>query len=239
MKVGLLLIGDELLSGKIQDKNGHLVAQTCFSRGLELHEIRVVPDQIATIASALTAMATQWDVVVTSGGIGPTHDDKTFDALAEAFGEPLETHEPTREKLETYLSSRGQVLNRARMKMVRFPKGAVVENFPNIWLPLVSYKNIFVLPGVPSLFAMLLSAVFQRFSGTPKNTAELGTQKPEGDIAEDLATALGMWPEITIGSYPQERGATHRVKICLESLNAVVLGEAVTWLCDRLDAKKL
>ncbi|MBL92202.1 MAG: hypothetical protein CMH56_10400 [Myxococcales bacterium] len=239
MKVGLLLIGDELLSGKIKDKNGHLVAQTCFARGLELHEIRVVPDQVATIASVIETMSGQWDVVITSGGIGPTHDDKTFEALSQAFAQPLETHEPTRQKLEGYLSSRGQVLNNARMKMVRFPKGAVVEGFPDVWLPLVSFKNIFILPGVPSLFAMLLPPVFQRFSGTPKKLVELGTQMPEGDLAEDLSRALEKWPEIDIGSYPQERGNAFRVKICLESINQQALEEAVHWLCETLQAKKL
>lgn len=191
MRVGLLLIGDELLSGKIKDRNGYLVARTCFAQGFELKEIRVVPDEIATIASAVKQMSEQWDLVITSGGIGPTHDDKTFAALGKAFDLPLEIHESTHEKLQVFLEGRGQKLNRARTKMVRFPKGVSVETFPNLWLPLVSLGHVYVLPGVPALFEELLEPIFQRFQGNPKVLIEMGTQTLEGDLAEDLEKSTG------------------------------------------------
>ena len=239
MRVGLLLIGDELLSGKIKDRNGYLVAKTCFSRGFELQEIRVVSDQVEVIAGAIKTMSEAVDVMITSGGIGPTHDDKTFAALSAAFDSPLELHEPTRAKLESFLEGRNQELNVARLKMVSFPKGAKVENFPHIWLPLVSFHNIFVLPGVPSLFEMLLKPVFDRFAGNPKSIIELGTQTPEGDLAQDLEKALEKWPDVQIGSYPKEKGSPHRVVISIEGINGSQVMAAAVWLKQRLSAVEI
>ena len=239
MRVGLLLIGDELLSGKIQDRNGHLVAKSCFKQGLDLVEMRVVADEVTSLAAHVKQMKSRFDVVLTSGGIGPTHDDKTYEALSLAFDRPLEIHEPTRAKLEKHLLQRGQTLNSARLKMVNFPAGARVETFPDIWLPLVSVENVFILPGVPSLFALLLPMVFARYEGTPKHLLELATQTAEGDLAADLEEALRLWPTVTIGSYPQERGKGFRVRLCLEGPDLKELDEATSWLEARIGGERL
>ena len=129
MRVGLLLIGDELLTGKIQDLNGYLVAKVCFEKGITLAEVRVVSDAIDDIAASVREMSERFDIVITSGGIGPTHDDQTYAAIASAFGVPNVVHEPTREALVAYLLSRGKQLNGARLKMVTFPEGARWQPF--------------------------------------------------------------------------------------------------------------
>jgi molybdenum cofactor synthesis domain-containing protein len=239
MRVGLLLIGDELLTGKIQDRNGFLVAQACFSQGIHLEEIRVVSDEIDAIASSVVELSERFDIVLTSGGIGPTHDDKTYVAMAQAFDVGMEVHAVTKERLAAYLLAKGKQLNGARLKMVTFPQGAFVEEINDLWLPLVSVKNVFILPGVPELFAMLLKPILAKFAGQPKAFKALGTQIAEGDLAEVLEKAIEKWPDVVIGSYPQARQAGFRVKITVESIHEPSVTAAVAWLVSELSGTEL
>ena len=239
MRIGLLLVGDELLTGKIQDLNGFLVAQVCFKKGIRLAEIRVVADEMTELAFAVREMSERFDIVITSGGIGPTHDDQTYAAIAQAFDVPLEIHESTKEKLTAYLLARGKEINGARLKMVTFPAGSKVATIPDLWLPLVSKKNIYILPGVPSLFALLLEPVLAQFEGEPKYTREIGTQIAEGDLAEVLEKALEKWPDVIIGSYPQDRNAPHRVKVTLEGILEASVVSVAAWLIEKLQGKIL
>ncbi|SET01929.1 molybdenum cofactor synthesis domain-containing protein [Oceanicella actignis] len=202
----MIVIGDEILSGRTRDSNMHHLARELTAMGVALREARVVPDERAAIVAAVNALRAAHDHVFTSGGIGPTHDDVTADAVAEAFGVPIDVREDARAILEAYYGDSG-ALNAARLRMARIPEGAVLIPNPISQAPGFQIGNVYVMAGVPDIFAAMLEEVKPRIVGGPPVLSHaLRAPLAEGDIADALAEAARAHPQVSIGSYPFYRG---------------------------------
>jgi molybdenum cofactor synthesis domain-containing protein len=223
-----LIIGDEILSGKIQDENSLVLARTLFEQGVRLTRIEVIPDDIDKIASCVRQMSKESDFVFTSGGIGPTHDDKTYEALAKAFGLKMSYHPETLRGFVEYqtLYAPDKPLNEARKKMAFLPEPCEIIHTEGLWVPLVVLGNVYILPGVPSLFARMLEGVKHRFKGPAIERVLIYTQKSEGDIAAELEAVQNAFPQVAIGSYPKYGLPEYMVMLSLEGTDKEAVHEA-------------
>jgi molybdenum cofactor synthesis domain-containing protein len=198
----LLVIGDEILSGRTQDKNVAQVASWLNQQGIRLSEVRIVPDDTQRIAQAVNALRVTYDYLFTTGGIGPTHDDITVDSIAAAFGVPVVIHPEARAILERYYEQRGGV-NEARLRMARVPEGAELIANPSSGAPGVRVGNVFIMAGVPHIAAAMLAALDgQLEGGRPIVSVTVGARAPESDVAELLERTETAHPGVSIGSYP-------------------------------------
>jgi molybdenum cofactor synthesis domain-containing protein len=216
----LLVIGDEILSGRTQDKNVGQVAVWLNRQGIRLVEVRIVPDDQARIAEAVNALRSAHDYLFTTGGIGPTHDDITVDSIAAAFGVPVIVHPEARRILEAYYASRGGVTD-ARLRMARVPEGA--ELIPNGFsgAPGVRMGNVYILAGVPSIAANMLEALDRRLEGgRPMISLTVGAYVAESEVADLLREAEAAHPGVAIGSYPFMRDGVHGANFVMRSDDA-------------------
>ena len=240
----VLVIGDEILSGRTKDRNIGYIAEYLTRVGVDVREARVVPDVEDEIVAALNALRARYDYVVTTGGIGPTHDDITADAVAKAFGVPIgEDPRVIAIMLERY---RPEDLTPARRRMARIPAGAELIENPISRAPGFHIGNVFVLAGVPSVMqAMLDFAVKRMNTGAPMRveTVEAGAV-PEGVYGDALAAVAAAHPEVSIGSYPSFKDGRFMNQIVVRGKTeaAVVAAKSavVAMLADlRSDAKPL
>ena len=202
---GILIIGNEILSGRTQDTNSNYLAKRLVKLGIILEEIRVVPDNKSDIISSLNIMRKKYSYLFTSGGIGPTHDDITADCVAEAFSVELPINQKAKEILELYYSSGEHTLNEARLRMARIPKGASLIENPISKAPGFKMGNVFVLAGVPKIFkAMVKNVLLNLKSGSPFISRTVTLLKAEGDIAESLEKIVREFKGGSVGSYPFE-----------------------------------
>ncbi|HVF83116.1 MAG TPA: molybdopterin-binding protein [Sphingomicrobium sp.] len=198
----LVIIGDEILSGRTQDKNIAQIASWLNVQGIRLSEVRVVPDVQERIVEAVNALRVAHDYLFTTGGIGPTHDDITVDAIAVALGVPVVFHPEARAMLDRYYATRGG-LNEGRLRMARVPEGA--ELIPNRMsgAPGIKVENLFILAGVPHITAGMLDALTGTLvGGKPLVSVQIGGMVPESEIAELLRETERMNEGVSIGSYP-------------------------------------
>jgi len=199
----MIVIGDEVLSGRTRDANMHHLAKTLDRHGIALVEARFVRDDPRAIAEAVNALRARHDHVFTSGGIGPTHDDVTADAVAAAFGVPIGVREDARKLLAAHYARRGMEFNEARQRMARIPDGAALIPNPVSVAPGFSLGNVHVMAGVPSVFRAMLDEVLNRIAGGPPTTSRaLRVARPEGEVAGPVARLAARHPEVAIGSYP-------------------------------------
>lgn len=237
---GVLLIGDEILSGRTKDKNLGYIADFLTARGIDLKEARVVCDEEAEIVAALNAMRQRYTYVFTTGGIGPTHDDITADAVAKAFDVPIE-HEPRATALlEDYYREVGRAATPARMRMARMPVGAEHIDNPISRAPGFHIGNVFVMAGIPKIMqAMLEEAGKQLAGGVQMASRTLVAQVPEGDLGGPLSDIQARHDSVGIGSYPFETGSGYGSNIVLRSRDEAQLEAAeqeVREMLDRLTA---
>ncbi|MDT8345641.1 MAG: molybdopterin-binding protein [Thermohalobaculum sp.] len=197
----MLVIGDEILSGRTRDANAHLLAQRMTGLGIRLVEIRVVPDVTEVIVAAVRELSARVTYLFTSGGIGPTHDDITADAVAAAFGVPIGVRDDARAILEAYYKP-GE-LNEARLRMARIPDGARLIDNPLSHAPGFVIGNCHVMAGVPSIFAVMLAGVEPTLVGGPPILSHsFRVMLPEGVLAEPLGRIAATHPQVSIGCYP-------------------------------------
>ncbi len=198
----LVVIGDEILSGRTQDKNIAQLATWLNVQGIRLAEVRVVPDVQAAIVEAVNALRARNDYLFTTGGIGPTHDDITVDAIAAALGVGVVVHPAARAILERHYAGRGGVTE-ARLRMARVPEGAgLIENRMS-GAPGIRIGNVFVLAGVPHIAADMLAALTGTLEGgRPVLSRTVGAWVAESEIADMLREAERSHPGTAIGSYP-------------------------------------
>ncbi len=202
----MLVIGDEILSGRTRDSNMHFLARHLTERGITLCEARMVPDVQDRLVAALDALRTRYDHVFTSGGIGPTHDDITADAVAAAFGVPLGIRDDARAILAAHYERTGLELNAARLRMARIPEGAVLIENPVSAAPGFSLGNVHVMAGVPAVFEAMVASVLARIAGGQALFSQsLTIPRGEGEIAGDLAELAAANPDLSIGCYPFQR----------------------------------
>jgi molybdenum cofactor synthesis domain-containing protein len=199
----LAVIGDEILSGRTQDKNVAQVAAWLNEQGIRLAEVRIVPDDPRRIAEAVNALRGAHDYLFTTGGIGPTHDDITVDSIAAALGVPVIVHPEARAILEDYYRERGGVLTEARLRMARTPEGAELIPNPSSGAPGVKIGNIYILAGVPHIAASMLEALSGTLEGgRPMVSLTVGAYAAESDVAELLRETERRHPGVSVGSYP-------------------------------------
>jgi molybdenum cofactor synthesis domain-containing protein len=199
----LVVIGDEILSGRTQDKNVAQVALWLNQHGIRLAEVRIVPDDIERIAETVNELRAAHDYLFTTGGIGPTHDDITVDAIASAFGVPVVIHPEARRILEDYYRDRPSGLTEARLRMARVPEGAELLPNPSSGAPGVKIGNVYILAGVPYIAAAMLEALSGKLEGgKPIVSVTIGARAPESDVADLLRETEETNPGVAIGSYP-------------------------------------
>ncbi len=199
----ILVIGDEILSGRTKDKNIGYIAEYLTAIGIDLKEVRVVADEEAEIVAALDALRTRYGYVFTTGGIGPTHDDITADAVAKAFGVTIDYDPRAVALMKERFAARGVEMNEARMRMARIPAGAdLVENKMS-GAPGFMIGNVVVMAGVPSIMQAMLDAAAPRLRTGVKMLSEtIRGDVREGDIGTELGEIAKLHPDVSIGSYP-------------------------------------
>ena len=200
----MLVIGDEILSGRTRDRNiGHL-ADIMTTVGIDLKEVRIVPDEEEEIAAALNAVRSRYTYVFTSGGIGPTHDDITADSVARAFGVPCEYDDKAHAMLDAHYAKRGMEFTEARKRKARMPRGAEHIENPVSVAPGFRIGNVYVMAGVPSIFQAMLDQVVPTLrTGTRMLSATVQCPLGEGIIGEPLSQIQKAHPLTIIGSYPK------------------------------------
>jgi len=232
---GLLVIGDEILSGRTQDRNVAQIAAWLNLQGIRLAEVRIVPDDIGRIGEAVSALRAACDYLFTTGGIGPTHDDITVDAIAAALGVPVVVHPKARAALEAYYATRG--LTAARLRMARVPEGADLIENPMSGAPGIRLNNIFILAGVPHLATLMLEALSgQLAGGRPLLSTTIGCWAPESEVADVLGETERAHPGCQIGSYPFFREGRVGANFVIRSTHAEALEACRADLAARLEA---
>jgi len=236
---GLIVIGDEILSGRTHDKNIAQVASWLQVQGIRLVEVRVVPDIEARIVAAVGALRAEHDYCFTTGGIGPTHDDITVDAVATALGVPVVIHPEARAMLERYYATRGG-LNEGRLRMARVPEGA--ELIPNRMsgAPGIRIGNLFLMAGVPHITAGMLDALTGTLEGgAPLLSETLGCWVAESEVATLLREVEAAHPACQIGSYPFFREGRVGANFVIRSVSGEDLARCSAALAEGLDAQGL
>lgn len=230
-KAAALIIGDEILSGKTLDTNTQTLARHLNSLGITLHQTRTIQDDIGIISNTLKQLSTSHNIVFTSGGIGPTHDDVTYESVAQAFGREISRHEETIQRMKEVQPE--MEINAARMRMALLPSECDVFWTDGLWVPLVRVQNVYVLPGVPFLFQRMLGSIPPEELGgvAPLARSVVLCNLPEGDLAHILTDALNSSPGIKIGSYPNtKRDNRYRTMITIEGDDAGVVSQTAEGL---------
>jgi molybdenum cofactor synthesis domain-containing protein len=214
----LVVIGDEILSGRTQDLNVAQVASWLNEQGIRLAEVRIVPDDIGRIAETVNALRRSHDYLFTTGGIGPTHDDITVDAMAAAFGVSTIIHPDARRILEDYYRDRPGGLTDARLRMARVPEGAELIPNPHSGAPGVKMGNVYILAGVPNIAANMLEALTGKLEGgRPVVSVTVGARAAESDVADLLRETEDSNPGVAIGSYPFFREGRYGANFVIRS----------------------
>ena len=221
----VLIIGNEILSGRTQDENLSFLARGLNEIGIRLREAQVIPDDADVIVATVNDVRKRFDYVFTTGGIGPTHDDITAQCIADAFAVPLILHPDAKRLLETHYPA-GH-LNEARLRMARVPDGAVLLPNPISRAPGFQIGNVFVLPGVPSIMQGIFEQLKHRLAGGEKMLSRsVSCRLGEGTLARDLSALQDRYPDVEIGSYPYFRRGHFGVTLVLRSTNRTRLGAA-------------
>ncbi len=222
----MLVIGNEVLSGRTREANAYLAAQKLFERGCKLAEIAVVPDLDDAIVTTLNRLREQFDAVITSGGIGPTHDDITMESIARAFDVDLIEHKFIVQAMTEYFGNEG--LNDGRRRMTRVPATASLIRCEKTIAPGACIENVYVLAGVPDIFASQLDSILDDFGTVPYQRREIEVALPESLFAAGLTEIQQQYTDVEIGSYPGRCGPDPCGKICLSSQNPKCLQQAVS-----------
>jgi molybdenum cofactor synthesis domain-containing protein len=223
----VLLIGNEVLSGRTKDKNLGFIADYLTALGIDLMEARVVADIEDDIVDAVNALRKRYTYVFTTGGIGPTHDDITADCMAKAFGVGISHHPEASEILMTYFQSINREPNEARMRMARIPHGATLIHNVVSKAPGFKIENVHVMAGVPKVMNAMMDAIAPTLTkGAPVLSRTIAFEGGEGDIAKPLKDVQDKFPQLSIGSYPFETPQGFATNLVLRGRDIEMLSEA-------------
>jgi molybdenum cofactor synthesis domain-containing protein len=232
----LIVIGDEILSGRTQDKNVAQVASWLNVQGIRLREVRVVADDEAAIVEAVQILRARNDYLFTTGGIGPTHDDITVDAIALALGVPVVIHPEARAVLDSYYQTRGGLTD-ARLRMARVPEGSELIANRMSGAPGIRYDNIFIMAGVPHITAGMLESLTGTLQGgLPVLSSQIGCWVGESEVAELLRRTEREHEDCQIGSYPFFREGRTGANFVVRSTRQSALDGCVAALSRDLEA---
>ena len=224
---GIMVIGNEILSGKVVDTNSPYMCQGLRSLGVDVRRIVVIPDDIAVIASDVMTFSRAFDYVFTTGGVGPTHDDVTIEAIAHGLQRRLVIHPELDALLQQHWAERPSA---ARQKMASVPEGAQLLMEPSLPIPVLQVDNVYIFPGIPQLFRRKFDSIKELFRDLPYYVRMVYVNARESDFAHLLDTVVREFPELLLGSYPEVANPNYRVKLTLESKDPAYLEGA----CARL-----
>jgi molybdenum cofactor synthesis domain-containing protein len=232
----MLVIGDEILSGRTRDANMHFLAQELTKHGIDLKEVRIVSDDAPAIEAAVKALSDAYDNVFTSGGIGPTHDDITADCIACAFDTPIDVRDDARALLQAHYDKSGLELNAARLRMARIPDGATLIENPVSTAPGFTLANVHVMAGVPSVFQAMVASVLPTLTGgRPLLSQTLRVDRGEGDIAANLAALAEDFSDLSIGCYPFQINGAFGANVVVRGTDGGRIDAATTRLAKELE----
>jgi molybdenum cofactor synthesis domain-containing protein len=230
----ILLIGNELLSGKVEEENARYLVRELRQLGVVVGRIEVIPDVEADIADSVRKLSSRFDMVFSSGGVGPTHDDVTLPAMAAAFGMQM-IRNPELERI--LRAAYGAGLHDRDLRMADIPDGARLEYGPRgptgIW-PVVVVRNVWILPGVPAIFRRKFEAVRELFRASPIHGRVVYSREGEGSIAESLDAVVAEFPSVEIGSYPHLDAPDWKVRITIDGRDRATVDEATDRLMRKL-----
>lgn len=227
----MLVIGDEILSGRTRDSNMYHLAGELTRHGIRLEEVRVVADAKDAIITAVNALRHTYDHVFTSGGIGPTHDDITADAIAAAFGVSISHRADAMALLQAHYDRAGQEFNEARQRMARIPDGAALIDNPISTAPGFSLGNVHVMAGVPKIFEAMVAGVLPKITGgDPLLSQSLRVLRGEGDIASEFSALAEDFPDLSMGSYPFIQAGAHGTNLVIRGTDPARIDAAMTRL---------
>jgi molybdenum cofactor synthesis domain-containing protein len=227
----MLVIGDEILSGRTRDSNMHFLAGELTRHGIPLAEVRVVSDDHGAIVAAVNALRAGYTHLFTSGGIGPTHDDITADAIAAAFGVAITHRADAMALLAAHYDRAGLPFNEARQRMARIPDGAVLIDNPISTAPGFTLDNVHVMAGVPKIFeAMVASVLPTLIGGPPLLSQTLRLMRGEGEIAGQFGALAADYPDLAMGSYPFSTNGVFGTNLVIRGTDGVRLEQAMARL---------
>lgn len=227
----ILVIGNEILSGKVVDTNAAFLAQELRALGVDVARILIIPDEVDTIAAAVRSYHPSFDIVFTSGGVGPTHDDVTIEGIARGLDRPVVRHPQLEALLHEHIPGD---LTEAHLKMAQVPQGAELISAGRRSFPTVCVENIFIFPGIPELLRDKFNAVKERFLVDPYHLRVLYLRAVESSLAPYLDATLAGFPDLLLGSYPKLGHSDYSVRVTLESKDREYLQRAFADLIARL-----
>jgi molybdenum cofactor synthesis domain-containing protein len=220
---GIIVIGNEILSGKTRDENSPYLARELRALGVDVRKISVIPDELDLISKEVREFSTSCDYVFTTGGVGPTHDDLTMAGIAGAFGRRL-YRDPELEMVLRYYYARDLV--EGNLRMADIPEGARLVGGKGAWFPVVAVENVYIFPGVPEILQRKFERIKESFREAPFHLREVFLKADEGQIAGILHRVLADFPELLLGSYPYFDNPVYSIKLTLESKDAAYLDRA-------------
>lgn len=229
----ILVIGDEILSGKTEETNARFLIAELRALGVALRRILIVPDDVDQIAEAIGELSRRHTYVFTSGGVGPTHDDVTLRGISKGLGRPIRRHPEIEAMLRGYFAER---INELHLQMADVPEGSMLITAPGMRWPLLACDNIYILPGVPEFFREKFLAIKERFRARQFHLKCIYTLQDEFSIAEQLDQVARDHPHVSIGSYPAFDDRDYRVKVTIESKEPSLVETAFEALRTLLDA---
>jgi molybdenum cofactor synthesis domain-containing protein len=232
---GIVIIGDEILTGKVQDYNSFFMAQELWSHGIQLCRISIVADIIGEIADEVKTLSDKFDFVFTSGGIGPTHDDVTIEGISRAFHVGTVVNETLKEVLEFKLGA----LSPEQLKMAEVPEGSELVIDDTLSFPLIRFRNVFILPGIPQLLRKKFFALAKLFNEPLVHLKKVYLMESESSMAPILNGIVKRYADVKIGSYPVIDNEEYSVMVTFESLNDVSLAAALKNLLESVPVKRL
>ena len=221
---GIVIIGNEVLSGKTQDTNSYFLCTELRRLGVEVQKISTIPDVIELIGQEVAGFANRFDFVFTTGGVGPTHDDVTIEGIAHGFGLNVVRHPDIERRMRQRL---GADINETRLRMANVPEGAQLLATEALFAPVVVIRNVFIFPGIPRILQERFHAIKERFREAPYLLKNVYVTYGEGIIATMLNDVLAKFPDLLLGSYPVLEIPEYKVKVTLESKDAAYLDAAL------------
>ena len=221
---GIIIIGNEVLSGKTHDTNSYFLCTELRQLGVEVQKISTIPDIIELIGQEVTEFSKRFDFVFTTGGVGPTHDDVTIDGIARGFGLPVVRHPDIERRMRQRL---GGDVNEARLRMANVPEGAELLATEALFAPVVKIHNVFIFPGIPRILQERFHAIKENFREAPYFLKNVYVKLGEGVIAKMLNDVLAQFPELLLGSYPVLDIPEYKVKVTFESKDPKYLQRAL------------
>lgn len=221
---GIVIVGNEVLSGKTQDSNSHFFCTELRRLGVEVQKISTIPDEIELIGQEVAAFSKRFDYVFTSGGVGPTHDDVTIDGIAHGFTLKVVRHPDIERRMRQRL---GDQVNEARLRMANVPEGATLLATDALFAPIVKIHNVYIFPGIPKILQERFHAIKEQFRDAPYYLKNVYVKYGEGVIADRLNSLLKKFPRLMLGSYPVLDLPDYKVKVTLESKDPGYLDQAL------------